>query len=48
MDNAGNSVFTEFPVLSVYPQVGISRSASETYDRFYLFHLQLTEVRDCY
>ena len=32
MDNTGNS----FPALSFYPQVGISRSASETNDRFYL------------
>ena len=28
--------FTSFPALSVYTRVGISRSASETNDRFYL------------
>ena len=27
---------TSFPALSVYSRVGISRSASETNDRFYL------------
>ena len=34
-DNAGKSL-TSFPALSVYPWVGISLSASETDDRFYL------------
>ena len=29
--------FTEFPALSVHRRVGISLSASETDDRFYLF-----------
>ena len=28
--------YTEFPALSVEPRVGISRSVSETDDRFYL------------
>ena len=40
MDDAENKVFTEvftsFPASSVDPRVGISRSASETDDRFYL------------
>ena len=35
-DNAGNLV-TEFPALSVYRRVGISRMVSETDDRFYVF-----------
>ena len=37
-DNAGNEV-NLVPALSVYPRFGIALSASETDDRFYLYHI---------
>ena len=33
---SADNVRNEFPVLSVYPWVGISRSASETINRLYI------------
>ena len=32
------TLLTSFPALSVYPRVGISRSASQIVDGFYLYH----------
>ena len=47
-DNVGNSVNLvsgiTFPTLSVYPRLGVSRSASKTDDRFYS-RLSLSQLR---
>ena len=46
-DNAGNLV-TLFPALYIYPRVGISGSASKTYDRFYLPHTPCIELKESF